>query len=157
MRRYVAGFTLIELVVVLVLLGIVATYVAPRFTGLGGYAELTAQKNIQQALRYAQQLAMTQTDQTITFTTNAASNQIDVRIGANSAPRPGGSSGNFAATYPEQLSNVNLTSADVTIVYDRLGRAAVNGSNAGAVATIAITGPAQTLSVRVEGETGYAH
>jgi prepilin-type N-terminal cleavage/methylation domain-containing protein len=74
MHRYATGFTLIELVVVLVLLGIVATYVAPRFTGLGGYSELTAQNNIQQALRYAQQLAMSQTNQIITFTTNSTTN-----------------------------------------------------------------------------------
>jgi hypothetical protein len=79
-----------------------------------------------------------------------------VLIGANSAPRPGGSSSNFAATYPEQLNNVNLTNPDVTISFDRLGRAIVNGSSNGVVATISVTGPAQTLSVSVVGETGYA-
>ena len=55
------GFTLIELVIVLVLLGILSVAVYPRMTGKGGIVEYTYQARLVSALRAMQQRAMQDT------------------------------------------------------------------------------------------------
>jgi MSHA pilin protein MshC len=55
------GFTLIELVVVLVLVGILSVAVYPRMTGKGGIAEYAYQARLVSALRTMQQRAMQDT------------------------------------------------------------------------------------------------
>ncbi len=52
------GFTLIELVAVIILLGILSAFIVPRFTGTGTFTEYTTRDQIIAALRYAQQRAM---------------------------------------------------------------------------------------------------
>ena len=127
------GFTLLELIVVLVLLGIISVYVAPRFSGRGGYSELTVQQDLKQSIRFAQQLAMSRTDRTITLVTNA--NQIDVQDNGLSVFNP-------PKTLPGDVPLDNLT-----LTFDRFG-------SAGA-ATIQINVKG-SLKVCVQGTTGYA-
>ena len=55
------GFTLIELVIVLVLLGILSVAVYPRITGKGDIVEYTYQARLVSALRAMQQRAMQDT------------------------------------------------------------------------------------------------
>jgi MSHA pilin protein MshC len=138
------GFTIIELVVVMVLLGILVAYAAPRFSGRGGYSELTAREDVKQALRYAQQLAMSQTDKVVTFNVSS-STQIDVRVNGVSAPRPAGGS------FPEDLQNlygVTVSSTASPLTFNRYGAASD--------ATISVTGPLKTLNICVVRITGYA-
>jgi prepilin-type N-terminal cleavage/methylation domain-containing protein len=52
------GFTLIELVMVMVLLGIVTAVVAPRFSGTDTFSVHVVRDQILSAFRYAQQHAM---------------------------------------------------------------------------------------------------
>lgn len=52
------GFTLIELVATIVLLGILAVNVAPKFTGRSGMAEYALRDQIISTIRFAQQRAM---------------------------------------------------------------------------------------------------
>jgi len=138
--RKAAGFTLVELVVVLLLLGILSAYVVPRFTTRGDYDALAAQQDVKQALRYAQQLAMSRTDNAVVFTTTA--NSLSITIDGVAAAKPG--SGVYPLTMP---TGISLTAANVT--FDRLGVPSASP-------TINITG-AQALSVTIEGTTGYAH
>lgn len=58
MKRMVRGFTLIELIIVIVLLGVVSIYVAPRIT-TSGFKELAEVTKFRTHLRYAQHNAMT--------------------------------------------------------------------------------------------------
>ncbi|MBF4390124.1 prepilin-type N-terminal cleavage/methylation domain-containing protein, partial [Vibrio anguillarum] len=55
------GFTLIELVVVIVLLGIVAVYAASRYTGISSFSSVTTQSEVLASLRLTQNRAMQRT------------------------------------------------------------------------------------------------
>ena len=52
------GFTLVELVTALVLLGLLAAVLLPRLPGLAGFAGKAARDQVVSGLRYAQQQAM---------------------------------------------------------------------------------------------------
>lgn len=128
---------MVELVVVLVLIGILTAYAAPRFAGRGGYDELTVQQDLKQSIRFAQQLAMSRTDRTIKLVTTPTT--IDVTDNGISVFNP-------AKILPSGVSLSN-----VTLTFDRFG-------SAGNTATqFNVVGTTQTLIVSVEGATGYAH
>lgn len=133
------GFTLIELVVVLILIGILAAYAAPRFTGRGGYSELAVRQDLKQSIRYAQQLAMSRTDHTISLVTGVHS--IDVKDNGNS----------ILGTYPKNIS-VDVTLDVATLTFNRLGAAAAGAANTQIVAH----GTQQNYAVCITGTTGYA-
>jgi len=52
------GFTLVELITIIILLGIMSIAVVPRFTGTSGFAEYAIQKRMLNALRNIQLKAM---------------------------------------------------------------------------------------------------
>ena len=52
------GFTLVELIIVIVLLGILSAVVVPSFFNLSDYQERSAYDEVAGALRYAQKLAV---------------------------------------------------------------------------------------------------
>lgn len=56
-----AGFTVIELIIVIVILGILSVFAAPRFLGTGGIDEVTARGELTALLREVQQRAMQDT------------------------------------------------------------------------------------------------
>lgn len=53
-----SGFTLVELVAAIILIGILAVVVAPRFSGVGTFSEYALRDQLISALRLAQQRAM---------------------------------------------------------------------------------------------------
>ncbi len=57
MRRQQAGFTLIELVLVIVIIGILAAFALPRFTNLTTEARVAALQGVQGSVRSAAALA----------------------------------------------------------------------------------------------------
>ena len=54
----ITGFTLVELVVVILLIGILSISIAPRFFGVASYENRRATDELLSALRYSQQMAM---------------------------------------------------------------------------------------------------
>lgn len=65
-----AGFTLLELVVVIVILGVLAVFASVRFQGSDGFSAYTYQNRMLSALRNLQQKAMQDTRNNICFQLN---------------------------------------------------------------------------------------
>ena len=72
------GFTLIELVIILLLIGIIAVYAAPRFLDVPSTKASAFAGKLQADIRYAQNLAMTQ------------NRRYRVYVNTNPAPTPNG-------------------------------------------------------------------
>lgn len=53
-----SGFTLVELVVVILLIGVLSISIAPRFFGVAAYENRKATDELLSAIRYSQQMAM---------------------------------------------------------------------------------------------------
>lgn len=77
------GFTLIELVLVIVLLGIVGVYVAPKITDFSSYEARVVKDSILSAARRAQHLAMY--DSSLCYRLNIEANQFGVQSASSQA------------------------------------------------------------------------
>lgn len=148
MRQF--GFTLVELVVTMIIIGIMAVVVLPRFDLLRGFDEIGFRDQVRGTLEYARKSAVAQRRNvrvvmvagTVTVTID---NDTPEGPGAGSYGRnlslPGINSHQFSAP-----SGVTLT-PDTTLSFNALGRPS-------AAATLTVSG-AGTISV--EAETGYVH
>ncbi|PHS22883.1 MAG: prepilin-type cleavage/methylation domain-containing protein [Methylophaga sp.] len=123
---YHLGFTLIELILVIVLLGIVSAVALPRFIGSSGFDERVLFDDTLNAVRYAQKVAVA-TGCNIRFSISANSYSV---LRDNSCD-----SGNFSSgltirhpatgesNYTGKQANVSLTATQASTTFDALGRA----------------------------------
>jgi MSHA pilin protein MshC len=149
-REY--GFTIVELVAVMVIVGIVTAISAPRFIGVdafdarGSYGTLTA------ALRYAQKTAIAQRR---TVYANINTSTRTVCLGYTSNCSAAVIDPATLSAYAKTLSsNVTITTSANTIGFDGLGRPV---PNAAATFTIqnAVVPSESTRTITVEQDTGY--
>ena len=113
------GFTLIELVVVILLLGILAAVAVPKFFNLDDYQERAAYDEVAGAVRYAQKLAV------------ASGCEVQVDLSGNSYALQQYSTdcttGSFATivNHPvtsNSFTDVTITSAPSSFIFDAMGR-----------------------------------
>ena len=148
----VKGFTMIELVVTMVIIGIMAFVVLPRFDSLGGFDVRGTADQTTSYLRFAQKSALAQRRNVkitglLSTTTSPA---ITVWDGAG---RTGTSAtltlpGKFAS--PKSSVSVSGTN---TVCFDSLG----GTPSAISSPTIVFTGGGATRTVTIEAVTGFVH
>ena len=138
------GFSLVELIIIIVILGILATVASSRFIGPGPFASLAAQDQLISTARFAQQTAMSR-GPNVTVSLSIAGNNYQVLIDGNPVPLPGGG---VTGTFPD---GATIAPDPSVITFDSLGDAAAGPFGL----TVSVTGEADR-AVTIE-TTGYAH
>ena len=130
------GFTLIELVTVITILGLLAVAVVPRFTSTSSFETRTVQDQIISAIRQAQQLAMNKAvSANVQLQTDSSNHRIRITYDE------GGTQ-----TIDTSIAN-NITLTATTISFLKSGDVI-------SASTIAITPGSRQVCVEA---TGYAH
>ena len=172
--RYQSGFSFVELITVVLLIGIVSTIAVARFSGNDGIAEFTYQNRLISALRNMQQRAMHDSRNGFCFQINLTGGSVAPAFGP---PTSNFTAGNQAATCASTIDasveflsttateiadqNVIITASDGAqsslslIGFDGLGRPLTNLNNCASGCVIAFDG-ASTARVCVESQ-GYVH
>ena len=123
------GFTLIELVMILVLVGILAVFVAPKLPNITSSRAISFSDKLRADIRYAQNLAMTRNRRTRVILTNTSYAITQDSSGASNCgsfaavgdPAEGG--GLSVALDTGDYAGIKLTvSAMTCLEYDSLGR-----------------------------------
>lgn len=154
-----SGFTLVELVVTLIIIGILAAFVAPRFFGTHGFEERGFYAETLSALRYAQKSALAQRRLVcVAFTDKTISLRIATNFGAANCSGangvdlvgPDGHAYAVDANADTKYRNADIKFSPVpgALTFDAQGRP-------GAAATVQVAGFSQAITV--EAETGYVH
>ncbi len=140
------GFTLTELVIILVLVGVLAAFVAPRID-IQGFERQAFGSELVNALRYAQKTAIGSGCH-VQATVNAAADSYGLSYtGAGGAACGSGSTGVMHPTQGGDFTGEGEIDAGGAVVFDAMGR-----TGAGLSITLA-SGEA----IVVEPGTGYVH
>lgn len=146
-RIDMTGFTLIELIMVMVIVGILAIAVAPRFFDANLFKSRGFADQVQATLRYAQKEAIAQHRYVcVTFPANS----ISLAIGATAAcgtPLLSPTGGAYVITAP---SGITFAAVPTAFSFNALGQ-----PNPNAKQIISINGSSN--SITIEAETGYVH
>lgn len=138
MRKVSTGFTLIELITVIIVLGVISVITGSRFYNQDLAIIQTSRDDIIAALFFAQQTAMARDNIQLSITANTINvteNGNPIRIHSDA--------------YPLALpSGVNVTAVPSTYSYDKLGK-----TTPGSI-TVTRDGVSATITVEA---SGYAH
>lgn len=154
MIKTIRGFTIIELVVVIVVVGILAVTVLPRFANKSDFDQAGFRDQVVSVLQFSRKIAIAQRRAVcvavdasgLTVTVDQDVPETPFSACDAALPLPGSKSG-CGANKVCPPSGVALTSSTSSFRFDSLGRALPAG------ATLTIGG----VNVTVEQETGYVH
>ena len=139
------GFTMVELIAVMVIVGIISAIAAPKFMSADAFKSHGFRDQIISTLRYAQKAAIAQHRYVCaTFT----SSNVVLTYGSTSSCTSGtltGPSGPYSLTTPS--SSISLTATVSPLIFDDIGR-----PNAGDSITVT-----NATVITIEAETGYVH
>jgi MSHA pilin protein MshC len=155
-----AGFTLIELIMVMVIVGILAVFIAPRFLDANIFKSRGFADQVQATLRYAQKEAIAQ-HRNVCVTMTASDITLTI---ANAIPSVAMSPCNTNLVLPGQATNkISTPSAEITLSpaasfsFDALGKPWDVLCTTPSTVQKSITISGATNNVVVEAETGYVH
>ena len=142
-RKCSSGFTLVELIVVILILGILSVSIAPRFFGVASYENRKSADELLTAFRHTQQMAMNRGGNIQLLLT--ASN-FTVQISGGTPIRSPDGQSSYIRKFPANVTVSSTPGLPATINYDGLGR-----PDAGYVIDVG------SQQITIEEETGYAH
>lgn len=150
------GFTLVELIVVILLIGILSISIAPRFFGVSSYQDRRAVDELLTTLRYTQQMAMNRGGN---IQLDLSANDYTVELTDGTQLRsPDGSIHQdcillgLTLCYKKDFEGATASILPAgPIIYDSLGR-----PNSGFIISIG-SNPSALKQIQIEAETGYAH
>jgi MSHA pilin protein MshC len=122
-KKSSSGFTLIELVAVMVVLGVLAVTAVPRFSGSQDFEAYSARDQIIAAARMAQQYAMYDRAAGACYRLNIAANRLQVQAaGVNIGPSQGWRDG-IDIDAAIAINGGAGPGANVSVFFDGLGNA----------------------------------
>ena len=137
MRRQERGFTLVELITVLILVSIISVTAVSKMSGVSSANLQASRDDLIAALFFAQQTAMARSNIQLVVTANSVS------VTENGAPIVVHSKG-----YPLTLAH-GVTASAATLSYDKLGRTTAT--------TISLSAAGGVSASIVVEASGYAH
>lgn len=147
-----SGFTIVELVAVMVITGIIAAIAAPRFIGVDAFDARGSHGTLVSALRYAQKTAIAQRRNVfvnINTTTRA------VCLGYTNDCSTAVIDPATQVAYAKTLSkNVAIGASTTPIGFDGLGKPVPNATATFTIQNVVVTTEA-LRTITVEAETGY--
>ncbi|MFQ3206545.1 MAG: MSHA pilin protein MshC [Glaciecola sp.] len=168
------GFTLLEIIVVMVIIGILAVFAVPRFSGASGYSEYTYQNRLISVLRNMQTRAMQDSRPLFCHRISFVNTSSEIAFGPASSNYASGnesstcvnsidySSQAFLRTSATEImdAGVSMTILDGsnsinTIDFNSFGAPLTNVSNCSASCTVTFTG-LTAAQVCIESE-GFIH
>lgn len=140
------GFTLVELVMVMIIVGILAVFAAPRFFDADIFRSRGFADQVQASLRYAQKIAIAQRRFVcVTIAGNSLSLATGTVATCGTPLASPSSGGNYVIDAP-----ANVTVTEASFHFKALG-------SPSAGVTVSVTGGDMTRNIIVEAETGYVH
>lgn len=151
------GFTLIELIMVMVLLGVLAAYAAPRIFNRSDFDARGMHDMTMSYLRYAQKSAIAQRRQVcVGYSASSVTLTIAVAAGAGACPAAAPLNGPDGQSTLSAPSGVSFTPTPATMAFDALGQPLDDtGAVLASARTIVVAGTGRTITV--EAVTGYVH
>ena len=157
----VRGFTMTEIVVVMVIIGVLAVFMLPKLTGINVVQQRADYDKVTFAVQYARKaaiakrryacVAVSATAVTLTIDSNPPESTATPFGGscpfATALPLPSPDGACSGATNQTCVTTISLSSSAGTFQFDPLGRAST-------AVTVTVTG---FPSVKVESDTGLVH
>jgi len=169
--RLQRGFTLVELITVIILIGILAVAVLPKFDGTASYEAHSHRAQLISALRLTQQRAMQQTDSTdsychqLVFDSHVSISRYGIpdRLDCDITDFPNDWQPDATGFEVEERYQVSFAIKGKTnlsaITFDGMGRPVSNATianNCAGGCTIEVQSSVETLEIIIESE-GYVH
>lgn len=166
LRNFQRGFTLVELISVMVIVGIVAAVAMPKYFDRGSFDSRGFYDQVISTLRYAQKAAIAQ--HRFVCVTFPFSNSVTLTFGSNSLCASGTLASPTGTPYPLKSSQATFSPFPITsFSFDCLGRPRSVGNAAatcdpGNVVGVLLAAPSVAVSgyatlITVEQETGYVY